>query len=174
MFQTVDTDGNGTISIEEMKAGLASCGLLELNANLDEAIKAIDNDGSGKISYSEFIAATIDKKTALSHDYVWQVFKRFDRTNTGTINKDDLTQILTDGHFSDYGRADGLSKADVEKTIQSYDTNHDGVIDFDEFMAAMMDTRTALKPAVDAAGMPVAPGNVPTITLESEEMATRQ
>ena len=37
------------------------------------------------------------------YDYVWQVFKQFDRTNTGTINKDDLTQILSGGHFSDYG-----------------------------------------------------------------------
>jgi calcium-dependent protein kinase len=145
MFQTMDTDGNGTISIEEMKAGLESCGLTELTANLDETMRAIDNDGSGKIDYSEFIAATINKKTALSYDYVWQVFKQFDRTNTGTINKDDLTQILSGGHFSDYGHADGLSKADVEKTIDSYDTNHDGIIDFDEFMAAMMDGRTSLK-----------------------------
>jgi len=145
MFQTMDTDGNGTITIEEMKAGLESVGLAELTANLDQTMKALDNDGSGKIDYSEFIAATMEKKTALSYDYVWQVFKQFDRDNNGTINKDELAQILSDGHFSDYGHADGLSKADVEKTIDSFDTNHDGVIDFDEFMAAMMDNRGDLK-----------------------------
>ena len=70
MFQTMDTDGNGTITIEEMKAGLESVGLAELTANLDQTMKALDNDGSGKIDYSEFIAATLEKKTALSYDYV--------------------------------------------------------------------------------------------------------
>ena len=53
----MDKDGNGTITIEELKTGL---GHKEDSATLIELLKGADTDGSGSIDYTEFIAATLD------------------------------------------------------------------------------------------------------------------
>lgn len=36
---------------------------MSLPADLEEIMRDVDSDGSGAIDYTEFIAATIDKKT---------------------------------------------------------------------------------------------------------------
>lgn len=56
-FKALDKDGSGTITIEELKAGL---GHKENSETLIELLKGADTDGSGSIDYTEFIAATLD------------------------------------------------------------------------------------------------------------------
>merc|ERR1711939_1139333 len=96
-------------------------------------------DGSGKIDYSEFVAATMSKKMANSYDSIWQVFKQFDRDNSGSISKDDLAIVLSDGSIDGFDGVQGDLKDEIMKLIQEYDKNADGVIDFDEFMALMQE-----------------------------------
>jgi calcium-dependent protein kinase len=100
----------------------------------------LDADGSGKIDYSEFVAATMSKKMANSYDSIWQVFKQFDRDNSGSISKDDLAIVLSDGSLDGFDGVQGDLKNEITQMIQEYDKNNDGVIDFDEFMAMMQES----------------------------------
>ena len=54
-FQTFDQDGNGTISLEELKSTLHSDG--ESDLELKELIREVDLDGDGEISWKEFTNA---------------------------------------------------------------------------------------------------------------------
>jgi len=139
MFLSMDTNGDGMLSMDELKKGLMESGLSDVNENLTEMMEALDADGSGRIDYSEFVAATMSKKMANSYDSIWQVFKQFDRTNTGSITKDDLAIVLSEGSFDGFDGVTGDLKDEIMKLIQEYDKNSDGVIDFDEFMALMQE-----------------------------------
>jgi calcium-dependent protein kinase len=54
-FQTFDQDGNGTISLDELKSTLQSD--LESDFELRELIREVDLDGDGEISWKEFATA---------------------------------------------------------------------------------------------------------------------
>ena len=60
-----------------MKMGLEKNGLQELVKEMEETMKQLDNDGSGLIDYSEFLAATMSRKVYLQYDYLWQVHNVF-------------------------------------------------------------------------------------------------
>lgn len=50
----------------------------------------MDSDNTGVINYTEFLSATLDLRTALNNERLWQAFKHFDTTGDGKISKDDL------------------------------------------------------------------------------------
>lgn len=57
IFKALDKNSDGTITFEELKAGL---GHKENAETLIELLKGADLDNSGSIDYTEFLAATID------------------------------------------------------------------------------------------------------------------
>mmetsp|Transcript_14813 Transcript_14813/g.22967 ORF Transcript_14813/g.22967 Transcript_14813/m.22967 type:complete len:87 (+) Transcript_14813:956-1216(+) len=56
-FKALDKNGDGSITFDELKAGL---GHKESAETLIELLKGADTDGSGTIDYTEFLAATMD------------------------------------------------------------------------------------------------------------------
>jgi len=57
-FKALDKNGDGTITFDEMKAGL---GHKENAESLLALLKGADTDNSGSIDYTEFLAATLDQ-----------------------------------------------------------------------------------------------------------------
>lgn len=53
-----------------------------------------DLDGSGEISYCEFIAATVSEELFLREDYVEHAFKMFDKDRNGYIEKEEFLIVL--------------------------------------------------------------------------------
>merc|ERR1719326_2341778 len=141
----MDANKDGTLELKEIKDGLQNAGLGDIVNELSDIMKQLDNDGSGKVDYREFIAATMNKKVALSHDYVWQVFKQFDTDHTGSINKDNLATILSSGHVTKFQQVVGLQKTEIEELMTKYDKDSNGVIDFDEFMCLLQEGRDTIR-----------------------------
>ena len=56
-FKALDKNGDGSLTFDELKSGLAS---VKNGEEILEILKAADTDKSGTIDYTEFIAATID------------------------------------------------------------------------------------------------------------------
>merc|ERR1719321_1120979 len=137
MFASLDTDGNGTLTLTEMKDGLEKNGMKDLVKEMEETMKQLDNDGSGLIDYSEFLAATMSRKVYLQYDYLWQVFKQFDASRTGKITKDDLALVLSGGKDKKYQSGKTPVMSDIDEILAKYDADKSGDIDFDEFMNLM-------------------------------------
>jgi len=55
---------------------------------------ACDLDGSGRIRYTEFLAATIEAQGDISEERLAEAFDRFDKDDSGCIGVDDLAEIL--------------------------------------------------------------------------------
>jgi len=62
LFLDTDTDGSGTISIDEMKKAFIQLGLTGKSAEIESLMIEIDTDGSGEIDYTEFIASMLDEE----------------------------------------------------------------------------------------------------------------
>jgi calcium-dependent protein kinase len=130
-FIKLDVNGDGLLSSKEIKDGLETAGVKEIPPDLQAILEGVDSDGSGVVDYTEFLAATLDKKMYHSENVCWQAFRVFDRNGDGKITKDEISNVLNNDDVQDVANRE---MADIMKEI---DANGDGEIDFNEFMAMM-------------------------------------
>jgi len=131
-FMALDDNGDGLLTAAEMKQGLEKAGLKEIPPDLQQIMEEVDADGSGVIDYTEFLAATLDKKTYLQEDACWTAFKVFDRNGDGKISREELDAVLQGGAVED-----AMGTQAIANLLKEVDANGDGEIDFDEFMQMM-------------------------------------
>ena len=87
LFQTMDTDDNGSLTLQELQRGL---GDLDDGPDLIKQIMKADLDNSGEISYTEFLAATLSEEIYMREDYFDAAFKMLDKDNSGTLSRDEI------------------------------------------------------------------------------------
>jgi len=138
VFMQLDDNGDGLLSVAEMRDGMAKAGLKEIPADLQQIMEEVDADGSGVIDYTEFLAATLDKKSYMQEDVCWSAFRVFDRNGDGKISLAELEQVLSSGDVEAQMGANA-----VKDLMKEVDENGDGEIDFQEFMTMMRKQETA-------------------------------
>ncbi|KAI5433345.1 Calcium-dependent protein kinase 17, variant 2 [Lathyrus oleraceus] len=129
MFKGMDTDNSGTITIEELKQGLAKQGTRLSEQEVKQLMEAADADGNGIIDYDEFITATMHMNRMNREEHVYTAFQYFDKDNSGYITIEELEQAL-----HEYNMHDGR---DIKEIISEVDADNDGRINYDEFAAMM-------------------------------------
>merc|ERR1712088_604179 len=101
-FKRFDADGDGEISLQELKSGAASLGKFS-DGELSAVFAMGDVDNDGKISFSEFAKLVIPsandkisllKKKMGSANDVAAAFKKFDVNNDGKISNQELENGL--------------------------------------------------------------------------------
>ncbi|XP_057794903.1 calcium-dependent protein kinase 29 [Salvia miltiorrhiza] len=129
MFDNIDTDGSGTITYEELRTGLTKLGSKLNEAELQQLMEAADVDKNGTIDYVEFITATMHRHRLEKEENLYKAFKYFDKDDSGFITRDELRQAMTQ-----YGMGD---EATIDEVLDDVDTDKDGKINYDEFVAMM-------------------------------------
>ena len=129
LFKQLDVNGDGSLSLDELKKGLAG----KANGdNILDLLRSADTDGSGEINYTEFLAATIDQTVFMRDDYLRTTFRLFDKDGSGKIDNEEVVALLQGDEIGNLVSQDAIGKAMAE-----IDQNGDGEIDFEEFMAMM-------------------------------------
>jgi len=138
-FLALDVNCDGCISIDELELRMQG----QSPAHLDVAAAArqrkrrqvsAGSDGEDNVAvaytYTEFLAATFDRKICCRKDICWAAFNVFDANGNGSISQKELQTGRVLGH---------LTPAEIERLMRDFDTDGDGEINFKEFMRMMRD-----------------------------------
>lgn len=129
VFESLDKNGDGNITIKELKDGLKD---VKNKDELMAIMEGADTDGNGTINYTEFIAATMEQNMYLKEEHLRTAFKMFDKDGSGKISIEEMKQVLG-------AELDGQSQEEEEweQLIKEVDIDGDGEIDFEEFITMM-------------------------------------
>ena len=129
IFAAFDKHKKGQILYEELKQGLVQLKSSNINEKqIQDLFQNIDVDKNGKIDYTEFLAATLQKQNYLKIERLYEAFCLFDKDNSGKITKDELMKVL---------KVDKSQEKEIEKIIKEADKDEDGVINYKEFLELM-------------------------------------
>ena len=129
IFEAFNIQKDGQISYDELKRGLKELKCERISdEELCEIFKLIDVDKNGKIDYTEFLAATLQKKEYLKEERLFEAFTLFDKDNCGKITKQELMSVLN---------VEPGQEQEIEKIIRAVDKSGDGSIQYKEFVEMM-------------------------------------
>jgi len=155
IFRDLDTNGDGVLSPEEVRLGLERVFGVDVPHTVEDILRTVDSDGSGCLDYTEFVAATMDRRLSSKRELCLAAFRAFDLDGNGRISQEELLGVL--GGASPCSSGGGASpdcspgRQGVQGMIREADTNGDGCIDFEEFFQMMSN-------APEAGAAPPAPG----------------
>jgi calcium-dependent protein kinase len=131
LFESMDVDKSGTITVDELRDGLKKKGTRIKESELQDIMSAADVDGDGTIDYQEFLGATLHLSKINKEEYLLKAFQHFDADGSGYITRDELIQGLQ-----------GVTSGDLTKILDEVDKDNDGRIDYEEFAVMMIGNGT--------------------------------
>ena len=127
IFKSLDTTGKG-----QLTRAVFTEKLIELYGEndgkyyADKIFSNLDLDGSGQISYDEFLSSMISSKKIVTDERLEKAFKMFDKDNSGKLSVHEIISVF------------GGDEDSWKKVIEQIDLNEDGEVDFNEFKLMML------------------------------------
>lgn len=130
-FEAIDVQCTGFLTVEEIQAAMQSAGLNVANEEIHstqyaEIVNKVDYLNQGKLNYTEFVLATLDRKRVMTDEILFNAFKYFDKENTGYITAANLALAFQHAGYQ-------IDPREVAEMIKEFNIKHESRIDFDEF-----------------------------------------
>ena len=129
----LDVDGNGRLSISELKNGLN----INAGSNSDQfdvenvyqyhdVLEKCDMDNDGTLDFNEFIQAAVCQKALVNKQNLKKMFRIFDVENDQKISIENLRSVFSDKVSSQKCQA-------IIEIMKEFDTEGTSQISFDQF-----------------------------------------
>jgi calmodulin len=131
LFSLFDRDGDGSITINELRTVMHALGQNPTEAELQGMLNAVDADGNGVIDFPEFLIM-MTRRTSGTHseEEIREVFSAFDKDGNGFISAAELRHVMAN-------LGEVLTDEEVEEMIREVDIDGDGQINYEEFVEMM-------------------------------------
>ncbi|KAL1691133.1 hypothetical protein GGG16DRAFT_54266 [Schizophyllum commune] len=136
-FESFDRDGNGMITVDELRGVMHSLNRRPTDEQIMEMIDKVDVDGDGRVNFREFLMLmgadasffrpddmVVDGAPSAAEKEIKEIFRSFDKNGDGTVSVNELKEIL-----ESFGTR--LSQGQAEAMINAADTNGDGVVGYE-------------------------------------------
>ena len=125
MFALMDTDKDGRVTLQELKAGLKKVGSKLAEPEMELLMEAADVNGNGYLDYGEFVAVTIHLQRLSNDGHLRTAFLFFDKDSSGYIERAELADALADesGHTDEAALNNVLREVDTDKVRRSLVTH---------------------------------------------------
>jgi Ca2+-binding EF-hand superfamily protein len=134
-FSAHDRDGDGRITLQELRQALERLGEEPAEVELRALMLKADADGSQTIELGEFLAFMSRRmRPSGAHDELREAFDAFDRNRDGLVSIDELLQVM--GMLGEE-----MSREEAEASLRRGDSDGDGQLTYEEFIAFMMSPR---------------------------------
>ena len=131
-FSIFDTNGDGTITFEELTKAMQSLGKDATPTEIQDMIDNADVNSDGKIEFEEFVRLMADDSSSIDHDKeLLAAFKVFDKDGNGKISHTELKQVMED-------LGENMTEQEIDNMIKDADTDDDGMVNYQEFLAMMI------------------------------------
>ncbi|KAL4586670.1 hypothetical protein LXL04_011312 [Taraxacum kok-saghyz] len=137
IFNRFDTNGDGSISEEELIGVLKSLGSDTSPDEVKRIMKEIDTDSDGSISLDEFVGFCKGIAGDSEDEDLKETFKLYDQDNNGKISASELHQILS-------RLGEMYTIENCKDMIKSVDADGDGHVDFEEFKKMILSARLGI------------------------------
>merc|ERR1711874_833817 len=134
-FRRFDTNKDGAISFDEMKAGLSSCGIMFTDQEVETCFAVADLNGDGEVCLNEFVSllssSSGSSSNAISKFFkfcVQQAFNIIDTNKDGAISYTELSISL---------RTAGFSDQEIQTIFALADHDRDGEVSLNELLRAL-------------------------------------
>ena len=113
VFHLWDKDRDGKVSKTELIEGFAeqmprSQAINEVN----RLMSLIDTDGNGTLEYSEFVAASVDRKVLLSDKKLRIAFNMLDKDSSNHISINELKEVFGGNNLADFAWKEIIGEVD--------------------------------------------------------------
>lgn len=122
MFKTYDDNGSRMLDREELKNGLQEYGLSMSKDELDQLFTHFDKDGSGSISFDEFLVALRPPMSNSRVELIGKAFAKMDATGDGVITIEDLKKHYDVSQHPKYKTGEWAK----DKVLQEFLNNFQG------------------------------------------------
>jgi len=132
MFERLDKNGDGTLTLEQLEKELASC--KEFNYDIQEKLCILREDlsltGSESIVWKDFLAAMADKSLLIKEEKIRIAFDHFRNTGRGKgVRVSDLVDLIG-------------GKEGAKEILDLNQLDDKMIITYDEFRTMMTDSFT--------------------------------
>lgn len=135
VFSLFDKDGDSTMTTEELGSVMRSMNQNPTEAELQDCINDVDQDGSGTVDFPEFVTlASRNKDTDTKEEYVKEDFQAFDNNGNGFASATELGHVMTN-------LGQKLTDKDVDEMVGEADVDGDGQINYEEFVQMRKERR---------------------------------
>ncbi len=128
-FDTFDHDGDGTISLDELKTVMASCGLYITEEEANDIILEFghtDAERGNNLNFDEFVQLMSMKEGGDLNSEIREAFNFFDKDGSGTISAEEVKTVML-------ALGEDISDSDVFDMIKEADSNGNGEVCYQDF-----------------------------------------
>ncbi|KAL5715854.1 hypothetical protein ACHQM5_017618 [Ranunculus cassubicifolius] len=130
IFKRFDTNGDGKISISELKSVITALGSEPSPTELQTMMAAIDTNGDGFIDLKEFSEFYLQSSGVDKEQELREAFDCYDKDKNGVISAAELHTVLK-------SLGEKVTVSDCKKMIKAVDVDGDGNVNFEEFKKMM-------------------------------------
>lgn len=129
-FDDIDQHKTGWVTADDILEAMKRNNCTLAHDEFAKLVKNIEYIGKGKLNYSQFLVAAMDRKKEINEEQLWMLFKYFDIDDNGEISLEEMKYVFEKSGFN-------MSDTEIDEIIEEFKSKAPNSMNFDSFAGFM-------------------------------------